>query len=105
MDGLMQNHLNKTIIIINDRKPGVASTVTEKRNNHRKTPEQLQKLHFFIETRDRKERPDPSATPRSSSLLQQTFITEMTLEMIFLDNCCRTLKPMDYFNVACILQE
>lgn len=38
MDGLMQNHSSKTIIIIiNDRRPGVASTATEKRRNHRQS--------------------------------------------------------------------
>lgn len=70
----MQNHSNKTIIIIiNDRKPRVASTATGKRRNHRKRPsEQLQKHNFFIKTRDRKEPPDPSPTSWSSSLLQPT---------------------------------
>lgn len=64
MDGLMQNHWNKTIIMINDRKPGVATTATEKRTSHRKRPsEQLQKVNFFIETRDRKEPPAPPGAP------------------------------------------
>lgn len=101
MDGLMQNHLNKTIIIINDRQP-VASSAKEKRTNHRERPsEQLPKLHFSTETRDRKEPPNPSPTPKellAVTTSQQTFPTgicpETTLKVIFLDNCYWTLKLM-----------
>lgn len=114
MDGLMQNHLNKTIIITNDRKPGVASTAMEKRTSHRKRPwEQLQKVNFFIETRDRKEPSDPSPTPRSSSLLQPT---SKHLLQVFAQKWpsrwSSGIIPAGhwswwdwYFNIACILQE
>lgn len=84
----------------------------EKRTNHGKRPsEQLQKLHFFIETRDRKEPPDSPPTPRSSSLLQPT---SKHLLQVFAQKWPSRWSSWiiaaghwswwdSYFNVACIL--
>lgn len=68
MDGLMQNHSSKTIIIIiNDRRPGVASTATEKRGNHRQSLQNNFKNSIFSQKQGTKKSPQtlhpPSGAP------------------------------------------